>query len=230
MKKQTLALLTCGAACGLTISAIQPAHAQRERADRQEQRQERSQRVENMTPEQRQQVAQQRLQNMTPEARQQMEQRMQQMRAQREADRWNWVKQALTASGFTDAAGQDAVIALIKKKETGLQALQEQARQLATKLTDATVQSEAFSTELKTFRDAVAKYEEGYKADLAKFDTTYKYSTQPRLETVLTVLGVIGNETTTLGGLGQVFPNSPFGRGGFGRGAQGGGPGGGRGN
>ncbi len=234
--RQNLALLTCGAAFGLTFGT-NVAHAQRDRADRQTQRQETRDRVQNATPEQQAQLRQQRLQNMTPEMRAQMEARMQQFQQQREKQRTDWVREALAAAGYGDGALQDAVIELMKGDVTGLASLQEMERQLAGKLVDPAFQPEAFPAELKAFRDAVQKYQDKRKEELAKFDTLYKYTTQPKLETTLTVLGVLGPETTLLGGIGQVFPDSPYGRGGFGGGrgggqggGQGGAPGGGRGN
>ena len=225
--QKKLALLTCGATLTATFG-IGPAQAQRDRQDRREQRGERRERLENATPEQRAQLQQQRQQNMTPEARAQMQQRMEQFRQQREEERWNWVREALTSAGFAEQALQNGVIEMMKAETTGTEALREMERQLAAKLVDPAFQPEAFPAELKAFRDAVAKYQEDKTAALKQFDVTHKYSTQPKLETVLTVLGVLGTETTTLGGLGQVFPDSPFGRGGFGRG-QGGNQGGNRG-
>ncbi|HEY0073921.1 MAG TPA: hypothetical protein VGB77_07465 [Abditibacteriaceae bacterium] len=224
--RQNVALLACGAAFGLTVGT-QSVEAQRDRQDRRDQRGERRERLQNATPEQLQQLQQQRQQNMTPEARAQMEQRMQQFRQQREQERWNWVREALSAAGFGDQGLQDAVIEMMKSETTGTESLREMERQLAAKLVDPAFQPEAFPAELKAFRDAVAKYQEDKATALKQFDEKHKYSTQPKLETVLTVLGVLGPETTTLGGLGQVFPDSPFGRGGFGRGGQGGNRGGG---
>jgi hypothetical protein len=220
-----LVVLSCGTAFGLNLGT-ETAHAQRDRQDRRDQRQDNRERRENLTPEQRAQLGQQRGQNMTPEQRQQMEQRMQQFRQQREQERWNWVREALTAAGYGDQGLQDAVIEMMKSETTGTESLREMERQLAAKLVDPAFQPEAFPAELKAFRDAVAKYQEDKATALKQFDEKHKYSTQPKLETVLTVLGVLGPETTTLGGLGQVFPDSPFGRGGFGRGAQGGNRGG----
>ena len=164
-------------------------------------------------------------QNMTPEQRAQMEARMQQFQQQREQQRTDWVRGALTGAGYGDAALQDAVIDIMKTDVTGLASLQEMERQLAGKLVDAAVTPEALATDLKAFRDAVQKYEDDKKAKLEKFDVTYKYSTQPKLETTLVVLGALGHQTTLLGGLGQVFPDSPYGRGGFGGGNAGGGQG-----
>ena len=230
--RRNLALLTCGAAFGLTLGT-NVAQAQRDRADKQTQRQEGRDRRENATPEQQAQLAQQRQQNMTPEVRAQMDARMEQFRQQREQQRTDWVRQALTAAGYGDGALQDAVIAMMATDVTGLASLQEMERQLAAKLVDPAVPAESFPAELKAFRDAVQKYQDDKKASLEKFDALYKYTTQPKLETTLTVLGVLGPETTLLGGIGQVFPDSPYGRGGFtggrGGGTGGGGNGGGRG-
>ncbi len=235
--KRNLALLSCGAVFNMTFG-MHMAQAQRDRADRQVQRQDNRERRDNLTPAQQAQFQQQRGQNMTPEQRAQMEARRAQFMQQREKERTDWVRQALTAAGYGDAALQDAVIDMMKVDTEGLASLQEMERQLAQKLTDPAFQPEAFTTELKTFRDAVAAYQNKKKEKLEKFDVTYKYTTQPKLETTLVVLGVLGQETNLIGGLGQVFTDSPYGRGGFGggrgggngggQGGQGGAPGGGR--
>lgn len=168
-------------------------------------------------------------QNMTPE---QMAQRMAQRQAQMQEARNTWVRQTFTATGFTDTAVQDAVIAFMASQDKARTTLQEQARALSTALVDPTTKDADLKTQLEAFRAAVVADQTRYTTELATLDTTVKYSTQPRMETLLTLLGVLGPEVTSIGGVGEVFPTSPFGRGGgMGRGGQGGpgGQGGGRG-
>ena len=234
------------AAAALITSAAHPAFAQRAPVDRDARRAERRQRIENMTPEQRQQFFQNRgggrgqrgqgqaqgqnqqqmMQNMTPEQLAQWQQRQAERTAQREAAKWNWVRQTLIASGTTEAATQNAVIAFMQAQEKAREPLRQQARALAETLVNAATPDDKRVADLAAFQSAVEADTARYKTELAALDTTVKFSTQPRLETLLTLLGVVGAEAPALGGVGAIFPQSPMagGGGGRGRGAQGGAP------
>lgn len=224
---------------GATIligAATQPVLAQRDPADRGQQRAERRERMENATPEQRaqmrqqwQQRRQQREQNMTPQQRAQRQQRQQQREVQRQASEWDWVRQTLAASGYKDAPMQNAVIAFMQAQERAREPLREQARTLAESLVNPAVPDAQLSTNLAAFRTAMATDATRHDSELAALDQAVKYSTQPRLEMLMTVLGVVGPETPTLGGVGALFPESPMagGGGGRGRGGMRGGPDGG---
>lgn len=226
-----------GAALIATPALTTTAHAQRDREDRQEQRGERRERIQNMTPAQRQQWLQQRQaqraqrrQNMTPAQRQEAEQQQQERQVQREQAKWVWVRQTLTAAGYTDAEVQSAVVSFMQAQEKARQPLQQQARALATGLIDLTTPNEKLTADLTKFREAASADQKRYQTELAELDTKVKFSTQPRLETLLTILGVIGQETPTLGGVGAIFPTSPMGSGGMRGGGGRGGAGGQRGN
>ena len=155
---------------------------------------------------------------MTPEQRQQFFQQQQQ---QRRAD---WIRQVMTASGFADTTVQDAVIAFMAAQDKR-GPLQEQAHDLSALLIDPNSTNDQLKTSLADFRQAVATDKARHDAELAALDTQIKYSTQPRLETLLVLLGAVGYEIPQIGGVGAVFPDSPYGNRG-GRGGQGGGPGG----
>lgn len=242
----TIKSLQVLAAAALISAASRPALAQRDPADRDAQRAERRQRIQNMTPEQRQQFFQQRqgargqrgqgqapglgqgqnqqqmMQNMTPEQLAQWQQRQAERTAQRETAKWNWVRQTLIASGYTEAATQDAVIAFMQAQEKAREPLRQQARALAETLVNGTVTDEKRVADLAAFRSAVEADKARYTSELAALDAAVKFSTQPRLETLLTLLGVVGAEAPTLGGVGAIFPQSPM-AGGGGRGGRGGG-------
>jgi hypothetical protein len=244
--KKTFLLTLSGLAL---LSGFNSVQAQRERAPREERRETFRQQMENMTPEQRQQFRQQRMQermrNMTPEQRAQFQARMQEWqqnggeaggqgggRGERNAElRWDWIRQTLVASGYTDATMQNSVIDFMKAQETARQPLREQAQALTVLLVNPATPDADLQTGLAAFRTAVAADQARYTTELAALDTSVKYSTQPRLETLLTVLGVVGQEAPTLGGVGALFPESPMGTGGGrgnrGRGNRGGGQGGG---
>lgn len=243
MKHFKTSLLCSAALLGLTLGTSNIAHAQRVRTDenRQQQREERRQRFETMTPEQRQQARQQRMQNMTPEQRARMQQRMQEREQNGNAGggnagggnaggggrggqnaelRWEWIRQTLVASSYTDATMQNSIIEFMKAQETARQPLREQAQALTVLLVNPETQDADLQTGLATFRTAVAADQARYTTELTALDTSVKYSTQPRLETLLTVLGIVGQEAPTLGGVGVLFPESPMGTGG-GRGNRG---------
>jgi hypothetical protein len=235
--RNTLQSALCyGVICTVSLGALGTAHAQRDRGDRTQQRQERRDRIQNMTPEQRQQLQQQRgqgqgqgqgqnrpggqnFQNMTPEQRQQF---AEQRAKRQEEEKAQWIRQAMASSTFTDKTLQDTVIAFISDQEKARKPLQEKAHALSTDLIKPETTDEAFKTSLAAFRQSVTDYKTQYDSDLAALDAKIEFSKKPRLETLLTALGVVGYEVPTIGGVGTVFPESPMGN-------QGGRPGGGRG-
>ena len=157
--------------------------------------------------------------NMTPEMRQQMQA---QMEARRNTQRQEWLRQAMTASGVTDTVMQNSVINYMTAQEKTRVALQEQARTLSAALIKPETEDATLKADLLTYRAAVAAADKQSVTDLAALDAQLKYSTNPRIETLLTLLGVLGNETTQLGGIGAIFPDSPYGnRGGRGQGGRG---------
>src|SRR5438093_11800892 len=78
--------------------------------------------------------------NMTPEQRQQFFQQ------QREQQRQDWIRQAMTASGFTDKTVQDAVIAFMAAQDKASGPLQEQAHDLSALLIDPNATNEQIKT------------------------------------------------------------------------------------
>lgn len=243
MKKHILSIATLA-----LLGGFQLAHAQRAAPDRAAGRDERRQQTQNMTPEQRQQFRQNRMQermkNMTPEQRAQFQQRMQERQqnggaggdagggrgAQNAELRMDWVRQTLTASGYTDAQMQNSIVEFMQAQEKARQPLREQAVALTVLLVNPETKDADLQSGLAAFRTNVAADQTRYTTELSALDGTVKYSTSPRLETLLTVLGVVGQEAPTLGGVGVLFPESPMGNGGRGgrggRGGQGGGRGG----
>ncbi|HEX8833587.1 MAG TPA: hypothetical protein VF719_05270 [Abditibacteriaceae bacterium] len=162
-------------------------------------------------------------QNMTPEQRQQMQAQGEQRRnEQRQA----WLRQAMTGSGLTDVAAQTAVIEHMTAREKSQEALRAQALALSKLLTTPGTADAELQTQLTAYRAAVAAANKQQADDLNALDAQLKYSTQPRVETLLTLLGVLGEETTSLGGIGAIFTESPYANRGGGGGGQNGGRGG----
>jgi hypothetical protein len=181
--------------------------------------------VQNMTPEQQRQLQgqmQQWLQEMLPEQQRQFQQTLQGMPPwlqdmARDQQRWSWIRQTFVSSGFVDTGVQDAVIAFMQAQDNARQPLRAMARALTTRLVNPAATDEQLKAQLATFREAVEQDAERYQQGLQALDARVNYSTQPRLETLLTVLGVVGQETPTLGGVGALFPESPLGNQGMSR-------------
>ncbi len=215
--------LTTGLTTGALHAQPQPQQQMLERLQNMtpEQRQQMLQRLQNMTPQQRQQL-QQFLQNLPPEQREQLQQfmenlppeekqQLQQLMQAPEDKREAWVRQVLVASGFTDAEVQTSIIDFIRAQEQARAPLRIAAFALSKSLVNPALTDEQLKATLAAYRDAVARDQERYDQQLAALDEKINYSTQPRLELLLSALGVLGQETATLGGIGAIFPDSGFG-------------------
>jgi uncharacterized membrane protein YgcG len=158
--------------------------------------------------------------NMSPEQRQQW---MQQQREQ-------GLRATLTRAGFADVALQGAVVDFANAQDTATQTLQDKARQLNQAVRDPNSTNEAIATLLADFRAAVAAEKARRATALTGLDEDTSYTKNPRLEALLTLSGIIGDEAAVLGGMGgrgMGGPGGPGGMGGFGgRGGAGGGQGG----
>lgn len=179
---------------------------QRLQAMNPQQRQQLQQFMQNLPPEQREQI-QQFMQNMPPEQRAQIQQLMQSPEQRREA----WVRQVMVASGFTDVEVQNSIIAFIRTQEATRAPLRMATFALSQSLVNPALTDEQLKTTVGNFRDSVAKDQERYNQELGALDERINYTTQPRLELLLEVIGVLGPETATLGGVGAIFPDSGFG-------------------
>lgn len=149
--------------------------------------------------------------NMTPEQRQQWMRRMQEQR----------IRGALTPAGFTDAALQDAVIAFVNEQETATQELQRKERELGRVAREGGMADAQLATLLAEFRTAVAAEKTRREAATKALDAKIEFSKKPRLDALLTTMGVIGDESSIAGGMG-----AGRGMGGPGIGGRGGGRGG----
>lgn len=152
--------------------------------------------------------------NMTPEQREQMMQRMQQMREE-------GMRRMLTDAGFADAIVQDAIIAFGAAQEKATQSLRQKMRQVTEAARTGAVTDAQMSTLLAEFRADVAAEKTRRAAAQKDLDTKVNFSKQPRLDALLTTMGLIGDEAAVVGGGG---PGGGFGGGrGGGRGRGGGG-------
>ncbi len=153
--------------------------------------------------------------NMTPAQRDAM-------RAQMRA---NQIRNSLTGAGFDDAATQDAVVAFAAQQSQAATALLPKIEAIRAafrdKADDTTVQ-----TALAAYRSAVTDASSTREEALKDLEKTVSFSTKPKLEALLTMLGLIGDENgfvSNLAGQAQL-PGAGGGQGG--PGGMGGGPGG----
>ncbi len=159
--------------------------------------------------------------NMTPEQRQQM---MAQMQAQQAQQREQMLRGAM-ATINADVATQDAVVAFVKQQSDAATALMPKITAMraafAGNATDATV-----TAALADYRAAVEEARKTRETQSANLDKTISFSTKPKLEALLTMLGIIGDETSFVSNLsGDAQLPGRGGRGGMG--GRGGGMGGG---
>lgn len=149
--------------------------------------------------------------NMTPEQRQQM-------MAQRREQRLRGAMVTINA----DAAAQDAVIAFVKQQSDAATALAPKITAMRAAFsgnaTDATV-----TAALADYRASVETARKTRAAQTADLDKQISFSTKPKLEALLTMLGIIGDETSFVANLsGDAALPGAGGRGGRGGGGQGG--------
>jgi len=171
--------------------------------------------------------------NMTPAQRQQM---MQQQREQ-------GVKMMLQRGNVDDVVAQGAIIAFINAQDAATQTLQDAARKVNQAVRNPDSTDDQIATALADLRKLAAAEKLRRATALTQMDAAINYTKNPRLDAILTLGGVIGDEAALLGagggggggggrggrggmgGPGGGFGGGPGG-GGFGGGPRGGGPGG----
>ncbi|HEY0074834.1 MAG TPA: hypothetical protein VGB77_12080 [Abditibacteriaceae bacterium] len=159
------------------------------------------------------------MRNMTPEQRREAFRKWNEEREERS------LRDTLSRAGFTQQAGQDIVVAFSKEQNAAQESLRTMAEKLVTGVSTPGVPDAEVARLLKELQDAVAKEKERRKTARTALNEKLSYTENPRLELMLTTLGLIGDDSLGL--------NSQTGRfGGFGGGfgGPGGGFGGGRGN
>ncbi|HEX8235759.1 MAG TPA: hypothetical protein VF600_07360 [Abditibacteriaceae bacterium] len=166
--------------------------------------------------------------DMNPEQRQQW---MEQRRVQMQQARAEGIRRMLTDAGFTQTGLQDAVVDFARVQEEATQPLREQAQRVQQALRNGGMTDAQLATLLSDFRAEVAQERTRRAAALKALDQEIGYSKQPRLDALLTMGGLIGDEASIAGVMGgRGGPGGPGGgRGGFGGPGGGGfgGPGGG---
>jgi thioredoxin-like negative regulator of GroEL len=160
--------------------------------------------------------------NMTPEQRQQYQAQMQVMMAQQ---REQQLRAALTTIS-ADAATQDAVVAFVKLQSEAATALTPKIAAMRAAFAGNATDT-AVTAALADYRASVEEARKTRETQTAALDKQISFSTKPKLEALLTMLGIIGDETSFVSNLsGDASLPGAGGRGGRGgmggRGGQGG--------
>ncbi len=156
--------------------------------------------------------------NMTPEQRAQMI-------AQR---REQFIRQGLTQMGFTDTTMQDALVEFVATQATAVAPLQDKQNAIMQALQNKTTTDAQFAT-LMTDWQTLATAEQTRRTQALKdLDTSISYSKNPRLNALLTVFGIVGDQSSLSSPYGSAMMGGRGGMGGGrgGRGGRGGGNGG----
>jgi hypothetical protein len=157
-------------------------------------------------------------QNMTPEQRKQMQEQMEQRMAQMREQN---VRTMLIRAGFTDTALQDAVVAFVQDQDKAANSLREQATKLRELLGNQAATDAQTATLLNDLHAAADTEKDRRTKAEAALDTKIGYTKKPKLEAILTIMGIVGDEAG-LTSTGSVLGGGMGGRGGMAGGGFGG--------
>jgi uncharacterized membrane protein YgcG len=134
---------------------------------------------------------------------------------QRREMRTEQIRTMLTNAGFNDTTLQNDVVAFATEQDTARQSLQQHFRRINQALRSNAVTDAQLTTILAEFR-AAAEAEKTRRASAVKaLDAKIEFSKKPRLDAMLMMMGLTGDEVSLLG-------NGGMGGRGGGRGGQGG--------
>ena len=139
----------------------------------------------------------------------------------RDFTREQTIRLMMSNAGFTEKAVQDEVIAFAKEQNNATEKLGEQNRKMLDGLRDQNASAAQITALMNDYRAAQEGENARRKTSLDALDAKVTYRKQPRLEAVLTTMGLVGDEMA-VAGLGSVGAGGGFG-GGFGGGNFGGG-------
>ncbi len=140
----------------------------------------------------------------------------------RDFTREQTIRLMMSNAGFTEKAVQDEVIAFAKEQNNATEKLGEQNRKMLDGLRDQNASAAQITALMNDYRAAQEGENARRKTSLDALDAKVTYRKQPRLEAVLTTMGLVGDEMA-VAGLGSVGAGGGFGGGNFGGGNFGGG-------
>ena len=120
------------------------------------------------------------------------------------------IRLMMSNAGFTEKAVQDEVIAFAKVQNNATEKLSEQNRKMFDGLREQNAPAAQLSALMNDYRAAQEDENARRKTSLDALDAKLNYRKQPRLEAVLTTLGLIGDEMA-VAGLGGAVGGGGFG-------------------
>jgi len=108
------------------------------------------------------------------------------------------LRNELAQAGYTDTALQDALVAYADEQGKAREKLREKARKVNDALHGNAVTDNDMRTLLEEFRAAVDDEKSRREAAFKALDAKIGYSKKPKLEALLTMLGLIGDEASYL--------------------------------
>jgi hypothetical protein len=136
----------------------------------------------------------------------------------RDFAREQMIRLMLSNAGFADKAVQDEVVSFANEQSKAMAKLNEQNAKLRTGLREQNTPAGPLTALMNEYNTAVAGENARRKTALDALDAKINFRKQPRLEAVLTTMGVVGDEMV-MAGLGGVVGGAGgrgFGGGGFG--------------
>jgi len=128
---------------------------------------------------------------MTPEQRQQAIMQMMQ----------GGLRMFMTRGGFPEQKIQDAVVDFMTQQEKEREQVRDQSAKMVQALLNNEMKDEDVANQLANFRAAVDVMKGNREAALADFDAKIEYSRKPRLEAFLTMVGLLGDESSYMSGM-----------------------------
>lgn len=132
---------------------------------------------------------------------------------QTQAQRAQMMKRMLEGAGIIDVKVQDTIVDFAAAREAATRSLQEKSRAISAALRRATATEAEIAAVLDGFRAAVAAEKTRRAGAEADLDKAIGWSKKPRLDAVLTTMGLVGDEAA-IAGAGGRGGRGPGGRGG----------------
>jgi len=111
------------------------------------------------------------------------------------------VRMFMTHGGFPEKETQDAVVDFTTQQEKERQQVRDQGAKMVQALLNKDLKDDEVANQLADLRAAVDVMKGNREAVLAALDAKVQYSKKPRLEAFLTMVGLLGDESSYLSGM-----------------------------
>ncbi len=112
-----------------------------------------------------------------------------------------WLRGSMTHLGYTDHATQDAVVLYAQQTEQALEPVRARHRQVAQALLGNTLPDHDIQAMLTDLRASIDQFHADRKQAMVDLDTRIHFTQKPRLDAMLSMLGLTRDETASIGGV-----------------------------